>query len=71
MTGFPPRKFCPVPLAADNNVTLLARIAASKSWRPKLATISACGSPAAEGLTVAAPGWNQSAAGLFNFNVRG
>jgi ATP-dependent helicase HepA len=27
MTGFPPRKFCPVPLAADNNVTLLARIA--------------------------------------------
>ncbi|MBL9209858.1 MAG: RNA polymerase-associated protein RapA [Opitutaceae bacterium] len=27
MTGFPPRKFCPAPLAADNNVTLLARIA--------------------------------------------
>jgi len=27
MTGFPPRRFCPAPLAADNNVTLLARIA--------------------------------------------
>jgi ATP-dependent helicase HepA len=27
MTGFPPRKFCPAPLEAGNNVTLLARIA--------------------------------------------
>jgi ATP-dependent helicase HepA len=27
MTGFPPRKFCPVPLPANNNLTLLARIA--------------------------------------------
>jgi len=27
MTGFPKRKFCPVPLDAQNNLTLLARIA--------------------------------------------
>lgn len=27
MTGFPPRKFCPAPLDAGNNLTLLARIA--------------------------------------------
>jgi ATP-dependent helicase HepA len=27
MAGFPPRKFCPVPLGAENNLTLLARVA--------------------------------------------
>jgi ATP-dependent helicase HepA len=27
MAGFPPRKFCPVPLDAANNLTLLARVA--------------------------------------------
>ena len=27
MTGFPKRKFCPAPLPADNNLTLLARVA--------------------------------------------
>ncbi len=27
MTGFPPRKFCPAPLSAENNITHLARIA--------------------------------------------
>lgn len=27
MTGFPKRKYCPAPVSADNNLTLLARIA--------------------------------------------
>jgi ATP-dependent helicase HepA len=27
MTGFPSRKFCPAPLSAENNLTLLARVA--------------------------------------------
>ena len=27
MTGFPPRKYCPAPISADNNLALLARVA--------------------------------------------